>query len=213
MASALPQPQSAASKDSDKQPLLEDDQDIETKEDNTETTFTYSETNVTSKHSTYSEKVAIITKETHLHQLPEKIIETTEDDKEVTKDDIGDIADDANDKDDDEDESKPPLPSSDPPSVHENGGQIDLLTGGEIISSQIITSQSRTVETTTFTSQVEEGGTETYTEQKVTIQSDADDIIDHDEALALAIQEATAMNPDMTVEKIEINQCSHPGQD
>ena len=30
--------------------------------------------------------------------------------------------------------------------------------------------------------------------------------IDHDEALAQAIQEATAMNPDMTVEKIEIHQ-------
>ena len=30
--------------------------------------------------------------------------------------------------------------------------------------------------------------------------------IDYDEALSLAIQEATAMNPDMTVEKIEIQQ-------
>merc|ERR1712192_282578 len=42
-------------------------------------------------------------------------------------------------------------------------------------------------------------------EQRVTIQSDGDPI-DHDEALAQAIQEATAMNPDFTVEKIEINQ-------
>ena len=42
-------------------------------------------------------------------------------------------------------------------------------------------------------------------EQKVTIQSDGEPI-DHDEALAQAIQEATAMNPDMTVEKIEIHQ-------
>ena len=40
---------------------------------------------------------------------------------------------------------------------------------------------------------------------QVTIQSDGD-IIDHDEALAQAIQEATAMNPDFTVEKIEISQ-------
>ena len=31
-------------------------------------------------------------------------------------------------------------------------------------------------------------------------------LLDHDEALAQAIQEATAMNPDMTVEKIEIHQ-------
>ena len=40
---------------------------------------------------------------------------------------------------------------------------------------------------------------------QITIQSDGDPI-DHDEALAQAIQEATAMNPDFTVEKIEINQ-------
>ena len=40
---------------------------------------------------------------------------------------------------------------------------------------------------------------------QVTIQSDGEPI-DHDEALAQAIQEATAMNPDMTVEKIEIHQ-------
>ena len=39
----------------------------------------------------------------------------------------------------------------------------------------------------------------------VTIQTDGE-AIDHDEALAQAIQEATAMNPDMTVEKIEIQQ-------
>ena len=46
---------------------------------------------------------------------------------------------------------------------------------------------------------------ETRVEQKITIQSDGDPI-DHDRALAEAIQEATAMNPDMTVEKIEIQQ-------
>ncbi len=43
---------------------------------------------------------------------------------------------------------------------------------------------------------------------QVVIQSDGGDPIDHDEALAQAIQEATAMNPDMTVEKIEIHQTS-----
>ena len=53
----------------------------------------------------------------------------------------------------------------------------------------------------------QEGATETHIEQKVTIQSDGDPV-DHDEALAQAIQEATAMNPDFTVEKIEINQTS-----
>ena len=64
--------------------------------------------------------------------------------------------------------------------------------------------RSRTVETTTYSCE-HDGETETKVEQKVTIQSDGEPI-DHDEALAQAIQEATAMNPDMTVEKIEIHQ-------
>jgi len=78
------------------------------------------------------------------------------------------------------------------------------LVQGEVVSSQIITSRSRTVETTTYSCE-QDGETETKVEQKVTIQSDGEPI-DHDEALAQAIQEATAMNPDMTVEKIEIHQ-------
>lgn len=80
----------------------------------------------------------------------------------------------------------------------------DLLLEGEVVSSQTITSQSRTIETTTYTAE-RNGECETRIEQKVTIQSDGEPI-DHDEALAQAIQEATAMNPDMTVEKIEIHQ-------
>lgn len=76
---------------------------------------------------------------------------------------------------------------------------------GQIVSSQTITSKTRTVETTTYAVEQEGTGTETHIEQKVTIQSDGDPI-DHDEALAQAIQEATMMNPDFTVEKIEINQ-------
>ena len=80
----------------------------------------------------------------------------------------------------------------------------DQMDEGTIVSSQTITSKTRTVETTTYA--VEQGDAqETHIEQKVTIQSDGDPI-DHDEALAQAIQEATAMNPDFTVEKIEINQ-------
>jgi len=80
----------------------------------------------------------------------------------------------------------------------------DQMDEGTIVSSQTITSKTRTVETTTYA--VEQGEEqETHIEQKVTIQSDGDPI-DHDEALAQAIQEATAMNPDFTVEKIEINQ-------
>lgn len=54
-----------------------------------------------------------------------------------------------------------------------------------------------------------DGVVETRVEQKITIQSDGDPI-DHDRALAEAIQEATAMNPDMTVEKIEIQQQQQP---
>lgn len=50
-----------------------------------------------------------------------------------------------------------------------------------------------------------DGVVETRVEQKITIQSDGDPV-DHDRALAEAIQEATEMNPDMTVEKIEIQQ-------
>ncbi|KAM0727655.1 Protein 4.1-like protein [Formica fusca] len=75
---------------------------------------------------------------------------------------------------------------------------------GEIVSTQTISSKTRTVETITYKTE-KDGVVETRVEQKITIQSDGDPI-DHDRALAEAIQEATAMNPDMTVEKIEIQQ-------
>ncbi|XP_058465856.1 protein 4.1 homolog isoform X3 [Malaya genurostris] len=75
---------------------------------------------------------------------------------------------------------------------------------GEIVSSQTVSSKTRTVETITYKTE-RDGVVETRVEQKITIQSDGDPI-DHDKALAEAIQEATAMNPDMTVEKIEIQQ-------
>ncbi|XP_040171610.1 protein 4.1 homolog isoform X2 [Anopheles arabiensis] len=77
-------------------------------------------------------------------------------------------------------------------------------THGEIVSSQTVSSKTRTVETITYKTE-RDGVVETRVEQKITIQSDGDPI-DHDKALAEAIQEATAMNPDMTVEKIEIQQ-------
>uniref|UniRef100_A0A0P4YUC1 Moesin/ezrin/radixin homolog 1 n=1 Tax=Daphnia magna TaxID=35525 RepID=A0A0P4YUC1_9CRUS len=79
---------------------------------------------------------------------------------------------------------------------------------GEIITTQNITSKTRTVETVTYKKE-HDGLVETRVEQKITIQSDGDPI-DHDRALAEAIQEATAMNPDMTVEKIEIQQQALP---
>uniref|UniRef100_A0A1B0AGC2 Moesin/ezrin/radixin homolog 1 n=1 Tax=Glossina pallidipes TaxID=7398 RepID=A0A1B0AGC2_GLOPL len=75
---------------------------------------------------------------------------------------------------------------------------------GEIVSTQTVSSKTRTVETITYKTE-RDGIVETRVEQKITIQSDGDPI-DHDRALAEAIQEATAMNPDMTVEKIEIQQ-------
>ncbi|XP_074593956.1 uncharacterized protein LOC141849499 isoform X4 [Brevipalpus obovatus] len=50
-----------------------------------------------------------------------------------------------------------------------------------------------------------DGVVETRVEQKITIRADDED---HNQALADAIQQATMMNPDMTVEKIEIKQHS-----
>jgi len=75
----------------------------------------------------------------------------------------------------------------------------------EIVSSQAVSSKTRTVETITY--HTEHGGlTETRVQKKITIESDGGAPIDHDAALARAIQEATACNPDMTVERIEIEQ-------
>ncbi|XP_015124223.1 uncharacterized protein LOC107046192 isoform X1 [Diachasma alloeum] len=77
---------------------------------------------------------------------------------------------------------------------------------GEIVSSQTISSKTRTVETITYKTE-KDGVVETRMEQKITIQSDGD-TADHDLALEQAILEATNMNPDMTVEKIEIQKTS-----
>ncbi|KAI5635293.1 FERM central domain-containing protein [Phthorimaea operculella] len=95
------------------------------------------------------------------------------------------------------------------PTVEEPTEETETETigpDGEIVSSQTISSKTRTVETITYKTE-RNGVVETRVEQKITIQSDGDPI-DHDRALAEAIQEATAMNPDMTVEKIEIQQQS-----
>lgn len=81
---------------------------------------------------------------------------------------------------------------------------FDQANESEIVSTQTVSSKTRTVETITYKTE-RDGVVETRVEQKITIQSDGDPI-DHDKALAEAIQEATAMNPDMTVEKIEIQQ-------
>lgn len=173
--------QNSTSKDSDKQPLLGGDPESDTSCGKINAIFT--ETNLTSSQNgtTLNEKVVEMTQETATH---EELI-------------------------DPHDESLPPpaLPDTEPPL--KNGQEAEQVVLGEIISSQTITSKSRTVETTAFTCQNDEGEQETMVEQKVTIQTDFGETIDHDEALAQAIQEATAMNPDMTVEKIEIQQSAH----
>jgi len=146
-----------------------------------------SETTLASKKTSYSEKVAVITKESTFAK---------DGNEEENKDEIPNV------------EKEPFEPSSTGiVSVDED----DDIVQGEVVSSQIITSRSRTVETTTYACE-NNGETETRVEQKVTIQSDGEPI-DHDEALAQAIQEATAMNPDMTVEKIEIHQTTQAESD
>ncbi|KRT85705.1 hypothetical protein AMK59_2388 [Oryctes borbonicus] len=97
-----------------------------------------------------------------------------------------------------------PVVATEARKVHLSSDDGNYSATGEIVSSQTISSKTRTVETITYKTE-RDGVVETRVEQKITIQSDGDPI-DHDRALAEAIQEATAMNPDMTVEKIEIQQ-------
>uniref|UniRef100_A0A914WG63 Band 4.1 C-terminal domain-containing protein n=1 Tax=Plectus sambesii TaxID=2011161 RepID=A0A914WG63_9BILA len=74
---------------------------------------------------------------------------------------------------------------------------------GEFVSSRTVTSGNRTVETITYKTE-KDGVVETHVEHRVTIHSGGE--IDHDAELSAAIMEATNMNPDMTVEKIEVKQ-------
>ena len=99
-----------------------------------------------------------------------------------------------------------------PPKVTEESENKVFVS--EFATTQTITSCSRTVETTTFKSEqsaeVESKEMTVEHEQHITMQNTSATAeetaadIDYDEALSLAIQEATSMNPDMTVEKIEI---------
>lgn len=82
----------------------------------------------------------------------------------------------------------------------------------ELVGSQTVSSRSKTVETVTYKTE-KDGVVETRVEQRITISNDSGTPIDHDEALAEAIREATEMNPDMTVQKIEIKQESEPAKD
>ncbi|XP_054154106.1 band 4.1-like protein 1 isoform X2 [Oppia nitens] len=113
-------------------------------------------------------------------------------------------------------DSQPPMTTATPPPPPQFANDTSPGTSptngsaaspvGNVVSSQTISSKTRTVETVTYKME-KDGVVETRVEQKITIQSDGDPI-DHDRALADAIQEATMMNPDMTVEKIEIQQQS-----
>ncbi|KAF8792586.1 Protein 4.1 like protein [Argiope bruennichi] len=78
------------------------------------------------------------------------------------------------------------------------------LLGEDILNTSSVSSKTRTVETITYKTE-KDGVIETRVEKKITIHSDGDPI-DHDQALAEAIHEATLMNPNLTVEKIEIQQ-------
>merc|ERR1711997_970250 len=129
--------------------------------------------------------------------------------KKSSSKDTNSDEDNENEEDDDKGDTNILADSSIPPATSKSivTAEKDPITEGEVVSSSTITSRSRTVETTTYSLERDGGEAECHVEQKVTIQSDGDPI-DHDEALAQAIQEATAMNPDMTVEKIEIHQTS-----
>ncbi|VDN04315.1 unnamed protein product [Thelazia callipaeda] len=74
---------------------------------------------------------------------------------------------------------------------------------GDLVSSRTITQGNRTIETITYKTE-RDGVIETHVEHRVTISSSDD--IDHDAELSQAILEATKMNPDMAVEKIEVKQ-------
>jgi len=78
---------------------------------------------------------------------------------------------------------------------------------GEELSSRKVSSTQKTIETVTFTTE-KDGVVETRVQQNITIQSEGEPGIDHDAALREAIQEATDVNPDITVDKIEIRQLS-----
>ncbi|XP_077991840.1 protein 4.1-like isoform X9 [Glandiceps talaboti] len=92
---------------------------------------------------------------------------------------------------------------------NETNDQPDAIDPGTLQSAQTITSETHTTTTTTHITKVSSditvkgGVSETRVEKKIVIQGDAN--IDHDQALADAIQEATALNPDMTVTKVVVH--------
>jgi len=87
--------------------------------------------------------------------------------------------------------------------AYESQPNVPVDVPGEFVSSRTVTSGNRTIETITYKTE-KNGMMETHVEHRVTIHSGAE--IDHDAELSQAILEATNMNPDMIVEKIEVKQ-------
>jgi len=74
---------------------------------------------------------------------------------------------------------------------------------GELVSTKAVTTGNRTVETLTYKTE-KDGVVETHVEHRITIHGGEE--INHDAELNRAILEATQMNPEMTVEKVDYKQ-------
>merc|ERR1712008_493622 len=134
------------SKDSDKQPLLDNDQDSNSDscEKINEAALITETSMVSHNQGVFTENTAIVTKIT-TSQVEEQEKEAVEEENE---------------------NEKPPLPDSEPPQAALQVGNMEVeflntteVTTGEVISSRI-TSRSRTVETTTFLCEKTKGETE-----------------------------------------------------
>jgi len=86
--------------------------------------------------------------------------------------------------------------------TYETDGTQEDDMPGMLVSAQAHSTRTQTIETTTYKTE-KDGVVETRVERKMLITSDADEI-DHDQAFAEAIRAVTDMNPDLSVEKIEI---------
>ncbi|KAI1726924.1 FERM central domain-containing protein [Ditylenchus destructor] len=82
----------------------------------------------------------------------------------------------------------------------------DDFEPGDLVSTKAVTTGNRTVETLTYKKE-RDGVIETHVEHRITIHGGDD--IDHDAELSRAILEATNMNPEMTVEKVDTKMERH----
>uniref|UniRef100_A0A183CLT3 4_1_CTD domain-containing protein n=1 Tax=Globodera pallida TaxID=36090 RepID=A0A183CLT3_GLOPA len=89
--------------------------------------------------------------------------------------------------------------------VSGTGGQPSEDDVGELVSTKLVTTGNRTIETLTYKKEAD-GMVETRVEHRITLH--ANEEIDHDAELDRAISEATKMNPNMKVEKVEVERSS-----